>query len=144
MVAAWPDADASGAGWDGVDDAVALGTASAGAASGADCTGRRGAAEGGVAGGGGAVTAGSDALAAGAGVPDLPGAWVVVTVGGGGGAVPTPNRDGDALGEDGSARGAACAACCALVRSATSDSVSFFIASLSGASGLAGTDAMFG
>jgi hypothetical protein len=46
--------------------------------------------------------------------------------GGGGGAVPTPNRFGEVVGEDGSTSGAACAACCALVRSATSESVSFF------------------
>jgi polyhydroxyalkanoate synthase len=58
--------------------------------------------------------------------------------------VPTPNRDGEALGEDGSDIGAACAACWALVRSATSDSVSFFSASWSGAAGLGGTVARLG
>jgi urocanate hydratase len=67
-----------------------------------------------------------------------------LTVGGGGGAVPTPNNEGEAVGEDGSANGADWAACCALVRSATSESVSFFNAAASGASGLAGTVAMLG
>jgi len=64
--------------------------------------------------------------------------------GGGGGAVPTPNKCGEALGEDGSANGARSAACCALVRSATSESVSFFNASASGGSGFAGTVEMLG
>jgi hypothetical protein len=54
---------------------------------------------------------------------------VVAPGGGGGGAVPTPNRPGEAVGEDGSANGADWAACWALVRSATSESVSCFIAS---------------
>jgi hypothetical protein len=132
------------------------------------CTGLRGAGDGGVA---GAVTAGIDALATGA--PDEPAAggeapwpdapwpdtpwpdapWLapwpeppggVVPGGGGGGAVPTPNRPGEAVGEDGSASGAACAACWALVRSATSESVSFFIASVSAGAGLGGTVDMFG
>jgi hypothetical protein len=74
------------------------------------------------------VTAGIEALAT--GVPaeaDFGGG--VMPGGGGGGAVPTPNRPGDAEGEDGSASGEDSAACCALVRSATSESVSFFIAS---------------
>jgi hypothetical protein len=119
-----------------------------GASSGVLLTALRGAAEGGVAGGGGAVTAGIDALAT--GVPPEPDpaalapAGGLAIVGGGGGAVPTPNNDGEAVGEDGSANGADCAACCALVRSATSESVSFFNASASGASGLAGTVAMLG
>lgn len=64
--------------------------------------------------------------------------------GGGGGVVPTPNSDGDAVGDDGSAIGAACAACCALVRSAMSESVSFFKASWSGATGFPGTVDRFG
>ena len=93
---------------------------------------------------GGAVTAGIDALAT--GVPGEPDPVVggVTEGGGGGGAEPTPNRDGEAVGEEGSASGADCAACCALVRSATSEAVSFFKASASGVSGLAGTVAMFG
>jgi hypothetical protein len=113
------------------------------------CTGLRGAADGGVT---GAVTAGIDALAIGVppeppvaaeGLPFGDGAGVDPG-GGGGGAVPTPNRFGDAVGEDGSASGADCAACWAFVRSATSESVRLFIASLSGGSGLAGTVEMFG
>ncbi|MDR3530898.1 MAG: hypothetical protein P4L90_10135, partial [Rhodopila sp.] len=110
----------------------------AGASSGALCTALRGAGD-----GGGAVTAGIDALATGVpGAPDAAG--VDMEGGGGGGAVPTPNSDGEVLGEDGSASGADCAACCALVRSAISESVSFFSASGSGASGFAGTVEMFG
>ncbi|MEA2769556.1 MAG: hypothetical protein QOD93_2518 [Acetobacteraceae bacterium] len=78
----------------------------------------------------GAVTAGMDALATGEAVPagGVP-VCEVAPGGGGGGAVPTPNRFGEAVGDDGSANGADWAACWALVRSATSDSVNFFIAS---------------
>ena len=123
------------------------------AASGALCTGLRGAADGAEA---GALTAGIDALRAGvpdaAGEPGLagdvgPGGVApgdVAPGGGGGGAVPIPNRLGDAVGDDGSASGAASAACWALVRSATSESVNCFISSAFGGVGLAGTDAMFG
>jgi hypothetical protein len=103
----------------------------------------RGAADGAAAGAGGAVTAGIDALAT--GVPGEPDPVVGgLAEGGGGGAEPTPNREGEAVGEEGSASGADCAACCALARSATSEAVSFFKASASGVSGLAGTVAMFG
>ena len=125
---------------------VAAGVVAAGACSGAASTALRGAADGaaaGAAGAGGAVTAGIDALAT--GVPGEPDPVVgEATEGGGGGAEPTPNRDGEAVGEEGSANGADCAACCALARSATSDAVSFFNASASGVSGLPGTVAMFG
>jgi hypothetical protein len=112
--------------------------------SGAACTALRGAAAGGVAGAGdGAVTAGIDALAT--DIPGEPASANGFTVGGGGGgAVPTPNSDGEAVGEEGSANGADWAACWALVRSATSEAVSFFKASASGASGFAGTVAMLG
>lgn len=78
-----------------------------------------------------------DAAAPAVGVPggaDVPGS----------GAVPTPNKDGEAVGDDGSASGTACAACCALVRSATSESVTSFIAAASGGAGLAGTVSRFG
>jgi hypothetical protein len=101
--------------------------------SGVICTGFRGAGDGGAGGAfdggaGGAVTAGIEALAT--GVPDEADfGGGVAPGGGGGGAVPTPNKPGDAVGEDGSASGVAWASCCALVRSATSESVSFFIAS---------------
>jgi hypothetical protein len=120
-----------------------------GGANGALCTALRGAGDGGVAGAGGAVTAGIEALATeGPGAPDaadgLAAAGGLTPGGGGGGAVPTPNKPGEAEGEDGSARGADCAACCALVRSATRESVSFFSASTSGASGLGGTVEMLG
>jgi hypothetical protein len=130
-------------------DALGAGVAG-GASSGVLCTGLRGAGDGGA---GGAVTAGMEALATGealAGVPGDPPAaagWVAVGVtpgGGGGGAVPTPNRFGDAVGDDGSASGADCAACWALVRSATSESVSCFISSWLGGVGLAGTVDMLG
>lgn len=101
-----------------------------GAGSGVLCTTLRGAGDGGA---GGAVTAGMEALATGA-PGDAPAAdggvdSAAAPGGGGGGAVPTPNRLGDAVGEDGSASGAASAACCALVRSATSDAVNCFISS---------------
>jgi hypothetical protein len=127
---------------------VAVGGAVSGAgSSGALRTALRGAADG-AGGGGGAVTAGIDALATGVpGLPDPAGALAegaLAEGAGGGGAVPTPNRFGEALGEDGSASGADCAACCALVRSATSESVSFFSAAASGSSGFAGTEAIFG
>lgn len=92
---------------------------------------------------GGAVTAGMEALA----VPVLADALLLDGAGpdgGGGGTEPIPNKDGEAEGEDGSANGAACAACWAFVRSATSESVSFFMASLSGAAGRSGTVAKFG
>jgi hypothetical protein len=79
----------------------------------------RGAGDGGAA---GAVTAGMEALATGAPAEAAPAGGVapadeaaegvapaggVAPGGGGGGAVPTPNRFGDAVGEDGSASGAA-------------------------------------
>lgn len=114
----------------------------AGASKGSLCTGLRGAGDGGDA---GALTAGMLALAT--GVPAAPPPEAPAfnpTFGGGGGAVPTPNRPGEAVGDDGSASGADCAACCALVRSATSDAVNLFSASWSGGSGLAGTVAIFG
>jgi polyhydroxyalkanoate synthase subunit PhaC len=108
-----------------------------GASSGADSTAFRGA------GAGGAFTAGIDALAT--GVPGEPPPLGGLTPGGGGGgAVPTPNSDGEAVGEDGSANGTDCAACCAFARSATSESVSFFNASASGTSGFGGTVAILG
>jgi hypothetical protein len=104
------------------------------------------------------VTAGIEALATGGpegafpegAVPDgaVPAGdapdFGVAPGGGGGGAVPTPNSPGEAVGDDGSANGADCAACCALVRSATSDAVSFLSSSGSDAVGLAGTVDMFG
>ena len=121
--------------WSGV-----VGVAAVGASSGVLCTGLRGAGDGGA---GGAVAAGIDALATGA-AGELVFAGGVTPGGGGGGAVPTPNRLGDAEGDDGSASGADWAACWALVRSATSESVSFFIASASGGSGLTGTVDIFG
>jgi hypothetical protein len=126
---------------------VAGGVVAEGASSAVVSTALRGAADGaaaGAGGAGGAVTAGIDALAT--GVPDAadPVVGGEAEGGGGGGAVPTPNRDGEAVGEEGSANGADCAACCALVRSATSEAVSFFRASASGVSGLAGTEAMLG
>lgn len=97
----------------------------------------------GAAAGGGAVTAGIDALAT--GVPGEPApVGGLAPGGGGGGAVPTPNSEGEAAGEDGSANGEDCAACCALARSATSESVSFFNASASGTSGFGGTVATLG
>jgi hypothetical protein len=103
-------------------------------ASGALCTGLRGAGDGGVAGAGGAVTAGIDALAAAGGAAGLGegvfgpvgGGCVVVTAGGGGGVVPAPNRPGEAVGDEGSAIGAASASCRTLVRSAISESVNAF------------------
>jgi hypothetical protein len=124
---------------------VVGGDVAGGASSGVLCTALRGAGEGGVAGCGGEVTAGIDALATAVTVAGAPAAVGGLTPGGGGGgAVPTPNRPGDAVGDEGSASGADCAACCALVRSATSDAVSFFNSSAFGASGLAGTVARFG
>jgi hypothetical protein len=121
------------------------------ASSGALCTALRGAGDGAVAADGaaaGAVTAGMEALATGVPGEPVPAAGAlardVVPGGGGGGAVPTPNKVGEAAGEDGSANGADWAACWALVRSATSESVSFFSSSLSGGSGLAGTVEIFG
>jgi hypothetical protein len=111
-----------------------------GASSGVLCTAFRGAADGGA---GGAVTAGIEALATGVpGEPDPVGG--AADGGGGGGAVPTPNRLGEAVGEEGSASGADWAACCALVRSATNESVSFFKASGSEGAGLGGTVDMLG
>lgn len=69
------------------------------------CTALRGAGD-----GAGAETAGMEALATFAtgeaepvaGAPD----WETTPAGGGGGAVPTPKRLGEAVGEDGSASGA--------------------------------------
>lgn len=154
------DADAACVDGAGVDGA-AVDADGAGAASGALRTALRGAGDGG---GGGAVTAGIEALAspdefAGPAAPDevacpappaCPAAEAAPDEGGdaitgaGGGAVPTPNRVGDAAGEDGSASGADWAACWAFVRSAISESVSFFSAAWSGAAGFAGTDDIFG
>jgi hypothetical protein len=159
--------EAGSAGWDDPDAGPALALAveaEAGAvasgSSGVLLTGRRGAGDGAVA---GAVTAGMDALAVGVPaewVPALevaapegpvPGAAAAAAPGAedaeagtGGGAVPIPNSVGEALGDDGSANGAAWAACCALVRSATRESVNFFIASASGGGGLSGTVDRFG
>jgi hypothetical protein len=119
-VAVWPGvAVCAGAAWPGAASVVG------GASSGVLCTDLRGAGDSGV---GGAVTAGMEALATGAPV-ELDPTCGALPGGGGGGAVPTPNRPGEELGEEGSANGADCAACCALVRSATSESVSFFNAS---------------
>lgn len=152
-------AGGDGAGAEVVDGVVAAGGAAGGVAAGEVsagggangvlCTALRGAGDGGVAGAGGAVTAGIEALATGVPAePDaadgLAAAGVLTPGGGGGGAVPTPNRPGEVVGEDGSARGADCAACCALVRSATRESVSFFSASASGAAGLGGTVEILG
>jgi hypothetical protein len=99
-----------------------------GASRGVLCTALRGAGDGAA---GGAVTAGMEALATGAAGDPLAGdpgaAFEVAPAGGGGGAVPTPNKDGEAVGDDGSASGAASAVCWALVRSAISESVSCFI-----------------
>lgn len=136
--AAWDDAGAEAE----LAAAGAVGCAAAGGSRSALCTGRRGAG----AGAGGAVTAGSDAFAVVGPGPGFAVAAVSCAIGAGpgGGAVPTPNRDGDALGDDGSANGVACAACCALVRSATNDAVSFFIASTSAGGGLGGTVDRFG
>lgn len=88
--------------WAGVAAAV-------GGASGALCTGRRGAGDGvdgGPLGNGGAEAAGSEALAAGADAPAAGAAPPVAEAGGGGGMLPWPNRPGDAAGEDGSVKGA--------------------------------------
>lgn len=102
----------------------------------------------GLRGAAGAVTAGSEALATEpppeAAVPPAGVPAAVVDAGAGGGAVPTPNSDGDVLGDDGSGSGVVSAMCCALVRSATSESVSFFKASGSGDVGFGGTWSMFG
>jgi hypothetical protein len=161
----WAGDEAGAAAWDDPDAGAAPAVA-AGAAGGVEgggsrsalCTGRRGAGDGA---GGGAVTAGIDAFAVGAPEFEPPTAgppaaaapaevWEAVPgvaaaeAGAGGGAVPTPNNDGDALGDDGSANGAACAACWALVRSATREAVSFFIASASAGGGLGGTVDKFG
>ncbi len=135
----------------------------AGASSGALCTGLRGAGNGADAPEdapecalGGAVTAGIEALATGvpAGVPPVVPAGgpaepedpaeAVAPASGGGGAVPTPNRVGEALGEDGSASGADSAACCALVRSAINELVSWSSAFWSTGAGFAGTVARLG
>jgi hypothetical protein len=147
----WTTEDGGAAAAEGEADAAAgaavdcTGVWSRGASSGVLCTGRRGAAAGGVGGAGGAFTAGIDALATGVpGRAEADGGVAEDGGGGGGGAVPTPNSDGEAAGEDGSAGGAACAACWALVRSATSESVSCLSASAFGTSGFGGTDAMFG
>ena len=100
----------------------------------------------GFAGATGALTAGIEALAVCG--PDaeaeLDTEGVFIDTGDGGGAVPIPNSPGDAVGDEGSASGADCAACCAFVRSATNEAVSFLSSSASGASGLAGTVARFG
>jgi hypothetical protein len=90
---------------------------------------------GGTAGAGGASTAGMVALAC----------WLPGGGGGpGGGTEPRPNRSGDALGEEGSAIGAAEAMCCAFVLSAISASAILASAARSGAAGLGGTDARLG
>ena len=86
-------------------------------------------------GAGGASAAGKEALAV--AVPGGGG-------GGGGGTVPLPNSPGDALGEDGSASGAAASACCVLVRSAISALAILASAARSGSVGFGGTDARFG
>ena len=138
-------AAAAGGGHGGAAAAAGAAARRGGASSGALCTALRGAAD-----GGGGVAVGRRShrrhRRAGHRCPGErgPACRGLAAGGGGGGAVPTPNSDGEAVGEDGSASGADCAACCALVRSATSESVSFFNASASGVSGLAGTVAMFG
>jgi hypothetical protein len=110
-------------------------TEAIGALDGADAvSGSAGALAGG--GAGGASAAGIEALAAG-GVPGGGGA-------GGGGRVPLPNSPGDAVGEDGSAIGAAAARCCALVRSATNALAMLAKAARSGSGGFGGTVARFG
>lgn len=140
------DCAAAGAAAGAVDGAIAGGiwpapaepdAAAAGCSSGALCTDLRGAGIGGVgftgvaSDVGGGLTAGMVTLAAG-GVVD------------GGTVVPTPNRPGDSVFEDGSGKGLACSRWCAAVRSATSESVIFFNASISGAAGLAGTVPILG
>jgi hypothetical protein len=87
-------------------------------------------------GGAGASAAGNEALAAG-GAPAGGG-------GGGGGMVPLPNSPGEALGEDGSAMGAAAARCWALARSATNALAMLARAARSGSAGFGGTVARFG
>jgi hypothetical protein len=112
----------------------ALCTEETGALDGADAvSGPAGALAGG--GAGGASAAGNDALAV--GVPGGGGD-------GGGGKVPLPNSPGEALGEDGSAMGAAAAKCCALVRSATRALAILARAARSGSAGFGGTVARFG
>lgn len=85
------------------------GTGCAGASNGALCTALRGAGAGAGGGpGGGAVTAGMEALApklAPAAEGEAAAGWPA-DAGGGGGAEPTPNKVGDAVGEDGSVSGA--------------------------------------
>jgi hypothetical protein len=58
-------------------------------------------------------------------VADTAGGWPGGGGGPGGGAVPTPNRPGAELGEDGSTSGASAAMCWALARSAISASAMF-------------------
>ena len=127
--------------------AAALGAEAAGAAcgpgSGALCTEVTGAdlgAGGGPSGcgfGGGALAAASEALA--------PAGWpAAVPGGGGGGAVPMPNRLGEAVREDGSANGAASAARWAWARSATRPAVSASNCLRSGGVGRSGTLARLG
>lgn len=90
----------------------------------------------GVGGGvGGAWAAGSDALAA-----CVPGGGA----GGGGGKVLLPNSAGDALGDDGSAIGAASARCCALVLSAIRALARLVISARFGSTGFGGTVARLG
>lgn len=124
---------------------AAGGAEAAGASSGVLCTGLRGAGD-----GGGEVSLAGEAAAGGCGAGGEPGGWAACSDalacpatagrgGGGGGSVPAPNSAGEALGEDGSASGAASAVCWAFVRSATRAAVSFCIASLSGGVGRAGT-----
>ena len=90
-----------------------------------------------AAGGGCACAACKDALAV-----CVPGG--VEGGGGGGGSVPLPNSAGDALGEDGSAIGAAAAMCWALLRSAISALAMLAKAAVSGGSGFGGTVARLG
>ena len=100
------------AGGDPASGVPALGVTIEGPSNGALWTGLRGAADGGAnGGGGGAVTAGTDALAVGAVAEPATFDPVAELAANGGGAVPTPNRAGDALGDEGSANGADCAAC---------------------------------
>jgi len=145
------DGALAGAGAGAVPAGAGAGAAAAGAASGALCTGRNGAAEGGRAGALGAagpVAAGNDALTAPVEAPppgDAPAAAGSVTpAGGGGGAVPMPNKLGDAAGDDGSGNGVVAARYCAFARSATRPWVIVSSALRSGASGLGGTVARFG
>lgn len=104
-----------------------------GSGSGLDATAPTGALPGGVTGALGCADvcacAGDDGGAGGAfaagNVADAAGAAPGAGAGPGGGVVPTPNRSGDALGDEGSPSGAAAAIRCAFARSATSASAIF-------------------